>query len=952
MSKRERSPVQLGEERWSASADASSRRFYRDDDDVGINEDSDGALTSGPRSVVSPSPVHPSTSPPGSLRPVAQRHAFARQRGEDNWQRIQAAAGLGDSGMLVTDPASRGSMPRIEVLVNRELSPPFFTSQSGQKVFLSRQITVVLPVKDPKCDFVIMGQKGSDALRAHKLKRNEARSMRDALDVADSDMSKAVGSSTPRDGSGLEAEAARLRGKLQAASGVTSPAATRSQSTTTSAGAALDQQLQPTRPSMSAQGGPSHVATILETRQALQATRRGLPIAAARDDLLAAIRESDVLVVAGETGSGKTTQLVQYLYEAGYARANGMMIGCTQPRKMAAVSVAHRVSQEVGCQLGTTVGYAIRLEDCSGPQTKIRFLTDGILLRELIGDPDASKYSVVILDEAHERSVNTDVLLGVLKTVLQRRSDFKLIVTSATLDIGRFAKFFHDAPTLTVPGRTFPITYEWERSPVADYVDMAVFRAIEVHLRREPEGDILMFMTGEDDVECTCQMIRDRLVEQIGPERAATLIVLPCFSLLPSQEQLRIMAPSPPPPFRKCIVATNIAETSMTIDGIRYVIDCGYVKTKVFKPNLGINALQVVPVSQAQAKQRAGRAGRTSAGVCIRLYTEYQYLHEMLEAPVPEIQRSSVEGVVLLLKGLGVKDLAEFPFLDPPPQPSLEGALFHLWLLGAVSDVGDITPEGRTLADLPLEPPLAKVLVAAAATNADCLNACLSIAAILSVDARSVFTLPKGREEQAMASREKFFAPESDHLTLLNVYDQFTENGCNRQWCDTHHLAYTALRRAADVRAQLADHCRRLLATAASSSSKATQVDTADLVRKAFCKGYFAQAARRRTFTEFTSLITGVPCELHPSSALQCAGSVPDYVVYNDFVLTTKEYMSVATAVEPSWLVEAGRGLFTLRGGSGPADHQSMLRAEQLKAASSVMDGAPQQLARYVPRRK
>jgi ATP-dependent RNA helicase DHX8/PRP22 len=375
--------------------------------------------------------------------------------------------------------------------------------------------------------------------------------------------------------------------------------------------------------------------------------RKSLPIYKLKTELVQAIVDNQVLVVIGETGSGKTTQMTQYLAEAGFTSKG--KIGCTQPRRVAAMSVAKRVAEEFGCRLGEEVGYAIRFEDCTGPDTVIKYMTDGMLLRELLLDDTMAGYSVIMIDEAHERSINTDVLFGLLKGVVKRRPDLKLIVTSATLDAEKFSTYFFNCPIFTIPGRTFPVEIMYTKQPETDYLDAALITVMQIHLT-EPEGDILVFLTGQEEIDTACQILYERM-KGLGPN-VPELIILPVYSALPSEMQTRIFDPAPPGT-RKVVVATNIAEASLTIDGIYYVVDPGFSKQKVFNPKLGMDSLVISPISQASARQRAGRAGRTGPGKCYRLYTEAAYRNEMLPTSVPEIQRTNLGMTVLMLKAMG-----------------------------------------------------------------------------------------------------------------------------------------------------------------------------------------------------------------------------------------------------------------------------------------------------------
>lgn len=383
------------------------------------------------------------------------------------------------------------------------------------------------------------------------------------------------------------------------------------------------------------------------SKMPIQEQRKSLPIYKLKSELVQAIVDNQVLVVIGETGSGKTTQMTQYLAEAGFTSKG--KIGCTQPRRVAAMSVAKRVAEEFGCRLGEEVGYAIRFEDCTGPETVIKYMTDGMLLRELLLDDTMAGYSVIMIDEAHERSINTDVLFGLLKGVVKRRPDLKMIVTSATLDAEKFSSYFFNCPIFTIPGRTFPVEIMYTKQPETDYLDAALITVMQIHLT-EPEGDVLVFLTGQEEIDTACQILYERM-KGLGPN-VPELIILPVYSALPSEMQTRIFDPAPPGT-RKVVVATNIAEASLTIDGIFYVVDPGFSKQKVFNPKLGMDSLVISPISQASARQRAGRAGRTGPGKCYRLYTEAAYRNEMLPTSVPEIQRTNLGMTVLMLKAMG-----------------------------------------------------------------------------------------------------------------------------------------------------------------------------------------------------------------------------------------------------------------------------------------------------------
>ncbi|KAL8690183.1 MAG: hypothetical protein Q9218_004316 [Villophora microphyllina] len=633
------------------------------------------------------------------------------------------------------------------------------------------------------------------------------------------------------------------------------------------------------------------------TSMSIKQQRESLPVFKFRKQLLEAVRENQLMIVVGDTGSGKTTQLTQYLAEGGFA--NEGMIGCTQPRRVAAMSVAKRVAEEVGCKLGQEVGYTIRFEDCTSPETKIKYMTDGMLEREILLDPNLRKYSVIMLDEAHERTIATDVLFGLLKKTLKRRTDLKVIVTSATLDADKFSEYFNKCPIFTIPGRTYPVEIMYSREPESDYLDAALVTVMQIHIS-EPPGDILLFLTGQEEIDTSCEILFERM-KALGPS-VPELIILPVYSALPSEMQSRIFDPAPPGS-RKVVIATNIAETSITIDQIYYVIDPGFVKQNAYDPKLGMDSLVVTPISQAQAKQRAGRAGRTGPGKCFRLYTEAAFQSEMLPTSIPEIQRQNLSHSILMLKAMGINDLLHFDFMDPPPPNTMLTALEELYALSALDDEGLLTRLGRKMAEFPMEPALAKVLIFS--IDMGCSDEILSVVAMLSV--QTVFYRPKEKQEQADKKKSKFHDPHGDHLTLLNVYNGWKQSKFSEAWCFENFIQARNMRRAQDVRQQLVSIMQRDRHQIVSCGRNTMKV------RQALCSGFFRNAARKDPQEGYKTLIEGTPVYMHPSAAL--FGKPAEHVIFHTLVLTTKEYMHCTTAIEPKWLVEAAPTFFKIAGG-------------------------------------
>jgi pre-mRNA-splicing factor ATP-dependent RNA helicase DHX15/PRP43 len=613
---------------------------------------------------------------------------------------------------------------------------------------------------------------------------------------------------------------------------------------------------------------------------------------------------TQMLVLVGETGSGKTTQIPQYVLFDDLPQQSGKIVACTQPRRVAAMSVAQRVAEELDVTLGEEVGYSIRFEDMTGPKTILKYMTDGMLLREAMHDSNLSRYSVIMLDEAHERTLATDILMGLLKEICQRRSDLKVIIMSATLDARKFQKYFNDAPLLAVPGRTHPVEIFYTEKPEQDYVEAALRTVLQIHAE-EPEGDILLFLTGEEEIEDACRKIMLEADEMVREIDAGPLKVCPLYGALAPYQQQKVFDPAPPPrkpggrPGRKVIVSTNIAETSLTIDGVVYVVDPGFSKQKVYNPRTRFESLQVSPISKASAQQRAGRAGRTRPGKCFRLYTEDAFKRELIEQTYPEILRSNLTHTILELKKIGIDDLVHFDYMDPPAPETLMRALEELNFLACLDDEGNLTELGRLASNFPLDPILGVMLIFS--PEFFCSNEVLSITALLSVPL--IFVRPNGQTKRADEMKALFSHPDGDHLTMLNAYHAYKGPEAQidaKKWCHDHFLSYRSLQSADNVRKQLKTIMEReeleLMSTPFENKNYYSNI------RRALVSGFFMQIAKKDTSGKHYTTITDNPRNvlLHPSTVLSYDS---EWVLYSEFVLTTKNYIRTVTAVKPEWLI-------------------------------------------------
>ncbi|XP_065184690.1 ATP-dependent RNA helicase DHX33-like [Sycon ciliatum] len=638
--------------------------------------------------------------------------------------------------------------------------------------------------------------------------------------------------------------------------------------------------------------------------------RQSLPIYSGRKPLIKAFHQHRSMVVIGETASGKTTQIPQYLHECGLT-ARGA-VACTQPRRIAATTVAQRVADEMGVKLGEEVGYSVRFDDCSTSKTKIRFMTDGMLLREAIVDPLLKRYSVIVLDEAHERTLHTDILFGVIKQAQKQRvksshACLKIIVMSATLDADQFSLYFDSAPVLYIQGRQYPVRMLYTAEPQQNYLRTCVVTVMQLHRDPEIQGDLLMFLTGQDEIETMCRLLAE-CVEELERQMAAgeceeydKLIICPLYAALPPAGQAVAFEPTPAGS-RKVIVSTNIAETSVTIPGIRHVIDPGLVKLKVFDQRGGMEVLRVTPVSKAQARQRSGRAGREASGRCYRLFTEESF-GELEECTIPEVRRCNLTGVVLQLLALGITDIVNFDFMDPPPKEFLKHALETLLVLSAVAKTMklQLTPMGENMAHFPLDPKLAKIILKA--SEFQCGDEILTIVAMLTVE--SVLYTPPGQRDSAGSAWKKFHSPDGDHLMLLSIFRAYRKVQGNRAWCRENFVNGRNVKKAVAVRKQLRELCERQGIELKSCGQKL------DAVRQCLTHGLFMNTAELQPSGQYLSTQTRKPVFIHPSSCLFHAKPAPPFLLYSELVLTTKNYMRNVCIIDKAWLKEACPLLFS-----------------------------------------
>lgn len=737
-------------------------------------------------------------------------------------------------------------------------------------------------------------------------------------------------------------------------------------------------------------------AKLKQRSQDLLSVRQKLPIFNHANEIRSKLRQNDVLLLVGHTGSGKSTQIPQFLMNEKWCQTSptkqgekiGGCIAITQPRRVAAISLARRVAEEVGTPLGnlspaSLVGYSVRFDNNTSPSTRIKFVTEGSLLQELLRDPWLKEYSAVVVDEVHERGVNVDLVLGFLKTILDQRSPedgrkgvpLKIVVMSATTDMDMIQGFFNakipvdsntseqrnvpvesskdkkdvingkrseskhsiSVTSLHIPGRQYPVTLHYVPAPIPDVLDAALQRIIHIHTHSPLPGDILVFLTGQETIESLASLVENYSISiQKDPtlsKQLPKILVRPLFAALPTHLQQAVFQQTPDFT-RKIILATNIAETSITVPGIRHVIDSGKHKQKLFRPSLNLDSLLTSPISRSSATQRSGRAGRDAPGNAYRLYTESTYLSLAADTE-PEILRCDLSQLVLTLKAHNIANPILFPFLTPPPRRSLERALVHLLQLSALSPTtGAITSIGHEMSRLPLSAPLARVLLSSTQPSYNCAREIIDIVSALSVE--NIFlNLPSSSPEdsqsstitQAISLRQTLSRREGDHLTLLSVVQTYAEESIDRKrWCLERFISHRAMLAIMDVRKQLTQLISKSHPESLTEKNPSDPATLSTRILKTLLTGLHPNVARIGSAGSdgsggmaYRTLGTNQVVAIHPSSVLFHAnisrgGSVEgrkapvaEAIMYSELVFTNKTYARGVSAVQMQWVGEVVR---------------------------------------------
>ncbi|KAG5676843.1 hypothetical protein PVAND_006650 [Polypedilum vanderplanki] len=666
---------------------------------------------------------------------------------------------------------------------------------------------------------------------------------------------------------------------------------------------------------------------MMEKAFTLDEQRRKLPVFQYRQHIINCIQQHATLILLAETGSGKSTQICQYIYESNLLK-NGM-IAITQPRRVAAVTLAQRVTREKNRHLGELVSYAIRFEDTTTGTTKIKFMTEGILLREAINDKYLKKYDFIILDEAHERTINTDVLFGLVKTVQRDRKfvnlpELKIIIMSATMDVDHFSKYFNNCNVLYLPGRTHNVTVKHTKIKQDDYMFAALATLFDIHLKAPPQEDVLIFLTGKDEIESMAQQIRT-IVKSPDLEGKIPLKVFPLHASLPQKKQMDAFVRSSENQ-RRVVIATNIAETSLTLPGIKYVIDTGVVKFKSYDPKTGLESLKIHKISQAQAWQRSGRAGRESDGVCYRTYTKAE-MDSWEKMTIPEILRCNLASTMLNLLAINL-NVEKFDFIDKPPKNAIMNALECLKQLDAIKiQPSQTTPQltqiGKLMSAFPILPMYSKCIISA--EKFKCTSEILDIIALLSSE--NIYLEPSANNRDVAATQHaKFHTLYGDHLTMLKIFAQFKKSDKNK-WCQDHFFSFKNLSYALEVRKQLEEICQNNKIPI----NKSEPVHP-DQILKCLITGLFNNIAEyNQRDNNYIVLVNRQRAQIHPSSTLSgynanfngissngsgngiiaVGGKMksdhnqkPAFILFTDIVSTTNIYLRTVSRINPEWINE------------------------------------------------
>ncbi len=691
------------------------------------------------------------------------------------------------------------------------------------------------------------------------------------------------------------------------------------------------------------------------------AARKALPLWTRQDDIRRILQKKDVLVLVGETGSGKSTQVPQFLYHENWCQRKrvkvtnggstqevnvGGMIAITQPRRVAATTLAHRVSREAGTPLngqqqGATdngsvskglVGYSVRFDHRVPPGTRIKYLTEGMLLQELLRDPHLRQYSAILVDEIHERSVDVDLLSGFLKQIIlgdkagRGGIPLKVVIMSATANVESIRGFFSNAdsdssgqppkPTtevefLQIEGRQFPVDIVHTPKPVPDIQETLLKTIFKLHTEealsdKHGRKDILAFLTGQEEIE-SAQRLIEEYATTLGP-KLPKVKVFPLFGQLSMEAQHEAFQPIKGGATRKIVLATNIAETSVTVPGVRYVVDCGKSKVKQFRSRLGMESLLAKPISKSSAIQRAGRAGREGPGKCFRLYTEETY-ETLQKTDLPEILRTDILSAVLTMKARGIDDVLSFPLMDPPEVESVEKALVHLHVLGALADDGSITETGRKMVLFPVTPLYARVLLAAADPKYDCLLEAIDIISCIT-SGEDIFLQLRSEEakEEVEEYRKELSRREGDLLTYLTTMQLYAaENADRLQWCKDRKINVRNMKQALNIRKQLRGLCVREKMVEQPPPDPQpfmpTSPEQAAVILKCFLKGFALKTAILAPDSSYVTAHGKHVVAIHPSSVLH--GQKKEAIMFLEHVYTQKNYAKKVSIIQAVWIAEA-----------------------------------------------